>query len=86
MPKMRARTVARRTNYYRGTGGAKAGIAPGIPALRLADDDPEGVDCQECGVRVKRLVSGRPRAHAAGGYKPNTRAGRYHCAGSGTDG
>lgn len=73
----------KRPRIYRGVGSAVKAQPKPIPSLIVADDDPEGVVCQECGVRVKALKYGKPRAHAAGGLSTNTRAGRYKCEGSG---
>lgn len=84
MPKLRARTVSRNAAYYRGTAGGVPAQKVDKTLITVPADDPEGIDCRECGARVKALVSGRPRAHAPGGYTTNTRVGRYHCSGSGT--
>lgn len=82
--RIKQRTIARRTAIYRGA--EPTSLAPVRYSIALDADDPEAVECDACGAFVKRLVSGRPRAHAAGGLMTNTRAGRYHCSGSGTHG
>lgn len=69
---------------YRGASDLTANAIPQYKSLVVPDDDPEGVVCDDCGARVGRLVSGRPKAHAPGGFVPNTRAGRYRCESSGT--
>lgn len=82
----------RATSYRRRSGvritGDLSRMGEGGPAALpmvaiLTPDDPEGIDCQVCGIRVRRLANERPAAHAAGGYKPNLRKGLYKCEGSG---
>lgn len=84
---MRSTSGRRRSRVaviYRGTPG-DVRVTNGRD-VTVPDDDPEGVVCKQCGARVRALSTGRPRAHAAGGYAPNTRAGRFKCEGSGSDG
>lgn len=83
-------TSFRRRSGLRVTGDmSRMDLRAGGPAAAdpmvtlLAADDPEGIDCEVCGVRVARLTNGRPAGHAAGGYRPNVRRGLYKCEGSG---
>lgn len=82
----------RNTSWRRRSGfkitGDMSRMGEGGPAVLpmvaiLAPEDPDGIDCAVCGVRVRRLANERPAGHAAGGYKPNVRKGLYKCEGSG---
>lgn len=48
----------------------------------------DGIECGSCHAIVPPLQADpdRPSAHAPGGYRTNTRKGRYKCPGSGNDG
>ncbi len=78
-----ARRRAPRHRQYLGVDSKAASGAKGV-SMTLPADDPASVVCTECGANVKRLVSGRPTAHAAGGLRPSIQRGRYKCEGSGT--
>lgn len=63
--------------YYDGKGLQTP--KPEVAIHETLVDDPGGVECPNCSTRVNTTPTGKPVAHAPGGYQVNIRKGRLRC-------